>query len=51
MAIDVRSDVPTEPVATREFVSNQEIILAAREHLEQDIWDYLVGGSESETTR
>lgn len=33
-----------------DFVSNQEIILAARRNLEQGPWDYLVGGSESETT-
>jgi glycolate oxidase len=32
------------------FVSNQEIILAARRNLTQDVWDYLSGGSESETT-
>ena len=33
-----------------EFVSNEEIILAARRNLAQGPWDYLVGGSESETT-
>ena len=33
-----------------EFVSNEEIILAARKNLAQGPWDYLVGGSESETT-
>ena len=33
-----------------DFVSNQEIVLAARRHLHQGAWDYLVGGSESETT-
>jgi glycolate oxidase len=33
-----------------DFVSNQEIILAARRNLGQGAWDYLVGGSESETT-
>src|SRR3970040_345408 len=33
-----------------EFVTNQEIIQAARKNLTQDIWDYLSGGSESETT-
>ncbi|MBI4213292.1 MAG: alpha-hydroxy-acid oxidizing protein, partial [Chloroflexi bacterium] len=33
-----------------DFVSNQEIIAAARQNLEQGPWDYLVGGSESETT-
>jgi glycolate oxidase len=33
-----------------EFVSNEEIVLAARKNLQQGAWDYLVGGSESETT-
>jgi len=34
----------------REFLSNEEIVLAARRTLGQGAWDYLVGGSESETT-
>jgi isopentenyl diphosphate isomerase/L-lactate dehydrogenase-like FMN-dependent dehydrogenase len=33
-----------------DFVTNQEIIIAARRNLTQDVWDYLSGGSESETT-
>ena len=33
-----------------DFVSNEEIVLAARKNLSQGAWDYLVGGSESETT-
>ncbi len=33
-----------------EFVSNEEIVQAARRNLKQAEWDYLVGGSESETT-
>jgi glycolate oxidase len=33
-----------------EFLSNEEVILAARKNLHQGAWDYLVGGSESETT-
>src|SRR5947208_12060010 len=33
-----------------DFVTNQEVILAARRNLTQDVWDYLSGGSESETT-
>jgi isopentenyl diphosphate isomerase/L-lactate dehydrogenase-like FMN-dependent dehydrogenase len=33
-----------------EFLSNEEIVLAARRNLNQGAWDYLVGGSESETT-
>ncbi len=33
-----------------DFVSNEEIVLAARDKLQQGAWDYLVGGSESETT-
>jgi glycolate oxidase len=35
---------------TTDFVSNEQIVLAARRHLSQARWDYLVGGSESETT-
>ena len=33
-----------------DYVSNQEIIQAARRNLPQNVWDYLTGGSESETT-
>jgi glycolate oxidase len=33
-----------------DFVSNEEIVIAARKNLPQGNWDYLVGGSESETT-
>ena len=33
-----------------DFVTNQEIIMAARRNLTQDVWDYVSGGSESETT-
>jgi isopentenyl diphosphate isomerase/L-lactate dehydrogenase-like FMN-dependent dehydrogenase len=33
-----------------EFLSNEEIIQAARRNMDQPAWDYLVGGSESETT-
>lgn len=33
-----------------DFLTNQEIIMAARRNLTQDVWDYLSGGSESETT-
>lgn len=32
------------------FVNNQEIVLAARRKLNQNVWDYLSGGTESETT-
>jgi glycolate oxidase len=33
-----------------DFVSNQEIIVAARRNLSQNVWDYLTGGAESEST-
>ncbi|MGH7768235.1 MAG: alpha-hydroxy acid oxidase [Candidatus Binatia bacterium] len=33
-----------------DFVTNQEIIFAARGNLDQNAWDYLTGGAESETT-
>jgi glycolate oxidase len=36
--------------ATTDFATNEQIILAARRRLPQARWDYLVGGSESETT-
>ena len=32
------------------FVTNQEIIMAARRNLTQNVWHYLTGGAESETT-
>src|SRR5205085_6788430 len=34
----------------RDFVTNEEIIQEARRRCAQGAWDYLVGGSESETT-
>jgi isopentenyl diphosphate isomerase/L-lactate dehydrogenase-like FMN-dependent dehydrogenase len=34
----------------REFVTNEEIIQEARRRTTQGVWDYLAGGSESETT-
>ena len=33
-----------------DFVTNQEIIVAARRNLAQNVWHYLTGGAESETT-
>jgi isopentenyl diphosphate isomerase/L-lactate dehydrogenase-like FMN-dependent dehydrogenase len=36
--------------AAARFLSNEQIVLEARRHLPQGVWDYLVGGSESETT-
>jgi isopentenyl diphosphate isomerase/L-lactate dehydrogenase-like FMN-dependent dehydrogenase len=33
-----------------DFVTNQEIILAARRNLPHNVWNYLTGGAESETT-
>lgn len=33
-----------------EFASNEQIVQAARNNLHQAAWDYLVGGTESETT-
>jgi glycolate oxidase len=32
------------------FITNQEIVLAAKQNLQQGTWGYLSGGSESETT-
>jgi isopentenyl diphosphate isomerase/L-lactate dehydrogenase-like FMN-dependent dehydrogenase len=33
-----------------DFVTNDEIVLAARRRLHQGVWDYATGGSQSETT-
>jgi isopentenyl diphosphate isomerase/L-lactate dehydrogenase-like FMN-dependent dehydrogenase len=33
-----------------DFVTNEEIVMEARRRVSQGVWDYLVGGSESETT-
>ncbi|MGE3148409.1 MAG: alpha-hydroxy acid oxidase [Pseudorhodoplanes sp.] len=33
-----------------EFTCNQEIVAVARRNLTQDVWDYLTGAAESETT-
>ncbi|MBM2803916.1 MAG: L-lactate dehydrogenase [Deltaproteobacteria bacterium] len=33
-----------------DFVTNQEIIMAARRNLSDNVWHYLTGGAESETT-
>ena len=35
---------------TLDYVSNEELVREARRRLNQGAWDYLVGGSESETT-
>lgn len=35
---------------SEQFVSNQELVVQARRNLPQPVWDYLSGGSESETT-
>jgi isopentenyl diphosphate isomerase/L-lactate dehydrogenase-like FMN-dependent dehydrogenase len=35
---------------TIDFVTNQEVIVQARRNLSQNVWDYLTGGAESETT-
>ncbi len=35
---------------TVDFVTNQEIIMAARRNLPDNVWHYLTGGAESETT-
>jgi glycolate oxidase len=33
-----------------DFVTNQEVIIAARKNLPDNVWHYLTGGAESETT-
>jgi isopentenyl diphosphate isomerase/L-lactate dehydrogenase-like FMN-dependent dehydrogenase len=39
-----------EGLSVTEFLTNTEIIRKARETLEPQAWDYIVGGSETETT-
>ena len=36
--------------ALTEFVSPQHVAVAARRNLTKNVWDYLMGGAESETT-
>src|SRR5712691_7986521 len=36
--------------ASPEFQTLQEIVKKARQNLDQNDWDYIVGGTESETT-
>src|SRR5258706_81890 len=40
----------TRKPAAPEFLSLQEIVLAARRNLSQDLWNHLAGGADSETT-
>lgn len=35
---------------SNEYVANHEFIAAAREKLNEQMWDYLIGGTETETT-
>src|SRR5437016_13225556 len=46
----MRQSRGVKPEMTLDFVTNQEIVVAARERLDQGAWDYLAGGAESETT-
>src|SRR5207237_9494663 len=39
-----------ETAASTEFMNLHEIIAKARQNLDQNDWDYIVGGTESETT-
>jgi glycolate oxidase len=39
-----------EPMPQRDFQNLHEIIAKARQNLDQNNWDYIVGGTESETT-
>src|ERR1700730_13041958 len=39
-----------DQAATTEFLNLHEIIAKARRNLNQNNWDYIVGGTESETT-
>src|SRR6185503_3129603 len=44
------SDSPEAPAAPQQFETLHEIIRKARQNLNQNDWDYVVGGAESETT-
>jgi glycolate oxidase len=56
--LDKPTDKPTdrpatsigEPMPQRDFQNLHEIIAKARQNLNQNNWDYIVGGTESETT-
>jgi isopentenyl diphosphate isomerase/L-lactate dehydrogenase-like FMN-dependent dehydrogenase len=39
-----------DPAAATEFLNLHEIVARARQNLNQDDWDYIVGGTETETT-
>src|SRR5438132_3666254 len=39
-----------ETAASTEFMNLHEIVAKARQNLNQNNWDYIVGGTESETT-
>jgi isopentenyl diphosphate isomerase/L-lactate dehydrogenase-like FMN-dependent dehydrogenase len=40
----------TDPAAATEFLNLHEIVARARQNLHQNDWDYIVGGTETETT-
>jgi len=44
------SHLSTEATMSADFVTNQEIIAQARRNLPDNVWHYLTGGAESETT-
>jgi len=45
-----RATARTRENVAQQFLSLQEIVLAARRNLTQELWDHLSGGSDSETT-
>ena len=46
----VRSASSAKKPATPIYQSLQQIVMAARRNLSQELWDHLSGGSDSETT-
>ena len=45
------TDAPFEPgAAAKSALTFHELVVAARRKLTQDVWDYLVGGAETETS-
>ncbi len=42
--------MPADPTAPEQFLTTTEIVAAARARLSGEVWDYICGGSETETT-
>ena len=45
-----KAATPHDATATPQFENLHEIVAKARQNLNQNDWDYIVGGTETETT-